>query len=141
MLLCCGARHNRPVAVAGPDVCQQSAVNWACLLEGYVIVCPSSKCGSPNVADLPHYWQSLPAESPLKGRYAPPAKFEGSYWAALAAVVVGIVIVASGSLLGLLVVAGGVGWGALVHHRLAEAEAQLAAWTSSRVCLACTGTF
>jgi hypothetical protein len=140
-LLICGACHNRPVAVAGARVGQHSAVNCVRLLGVCVIVCPSSKCGSPNVADLPHYWQSLPAESPLKGRYAPPPKIEASYWAALAAVAVGIVIVVSGSLLGLLVVAGGVGWGALVHHQLAEAEARLAAWNSSRVCLACTGTF
>jgi hypothetical protein len=106
-----------------------------------LLVCPSPKCGSPNVADLPHYWQSLPAESPLKGRYAPPARVEATYWVALTAVVLGVVVVASGSLFGLLLVAGGLGWGALVHHRLTEAESLLADWTSSRVCLACTGTF
>lgn len=107
-----------------------------------MIVCPSSKCGSPNVADLPHYWQSLPTESPLKAKYAPPAKVDSGYWVALAAVVAGIAFMASGSILvGLLVAVGGLGWGALVHHRVTEAEAQLAAWNSSRVCLACTGTF
>jgi hypothetical protein len=99
-----------------------------------VLVCP-------NVADLPHYWASLPAESPLKGRDAPPARFEASYWAALAAVVLGIAVTVSGSLFGLLLVADGAGWGALVHRRVAEAEARLADWTGSRVCLACTGTF
>ncbi len=106
-----------------------------------MLVCPSPKCGSPNVADLPHYWASLPAESPLKGRYAPPAKFEATYWAALAAVVLGIAVTVSGSLFGLLIAAGGLGWGAVVRSRLAEAEARLADWNSSRVCLACTGTF
>lgn len=106
-----------------------------------MLVCPSPKCGSPNVADLPHYWASLPAESPLKGQYAPPARVEGSYWIALAAVVLGIVVTVGGSLLGLLVVAGGAAWGALVHQRVVAAEARLADWTSSRVCLACTGMF
>ena len=107
-----------------------------------MIVCPSSKCGSPNVADLPHYWQSLPAESPLKARYAPPAKVDGSYWVALAAVVMGVAFMASGSVgVGLLVAVGGLVWGAVVHRAVTTAEAQLAAWNSSRVCLACTGTF
>jgi hypothetical protein len=107
-----------------------------------VIVCPSPKCGSPNVADLPHYWQSLPSESPLKAKYAPPAAADASYWAALVAVVLGIAVMVSGSvLIGLLVTAGGVGWGALVYRRAAEAEARLADWNNSRVCLACTGTF
>lgn len=106
-----------------------------------MIACPSPKCGSPNVADLPHYWKSLPAESPLKARYAPPARVEGGYLAALAVVTLGVAVVVSGSLFGLLVAAGGIGWGVIVHRRVAEAEAQLADWESSRVCLACTGTF
>jgi hypothetical protein len=77
----------------------------------------------------------------LKARYAPPAAADASYGAALAAVAVGIAIVLSGSLLGLLVVAGGLVWGAVVHRMIADAEARRAAWDSSRVCLACTGTF
>lgn len=107
-----------------------------------MIVCPSSKCGSPNVADLPHFWMSLPAESPLKARYAPPEEAEGGVLAAVAAVVLGIVALTSGAvLLGVLAVLGGLGWGALVYHRGSVAAAQRAAWDSSRVCLACTGMF
>ncbi|MEU5496140.1 hypothetical protein [Streptomyces griseofuscus] len=106
-----------------------------------MIVCPSSKCGSPNVADLPHFWHSLPAESPLKARYAPPETAGGNYWIAVAAVGAGIALLVSGSLLGLLVAAAGVGWGVLVHRRAAGAAEDLADWESSRVCLACTGTF
>jgi hypothetical protein len=106
-----------------------------------LIACPSPKCGSPNVADLPHYWQSLPNESPLKARYAPPAKADASYLAALVAVTLGVAVVVSGSLFGLLVAAGGVVWGVFVHRQAADAEARLADWESSRVCLACTGTF
>jgi len=108
-----------------------------------MIVCPSSKCGSPNVADLPHYWRSLPSDSVLKAKYAPPpTAASGGYLAALGAVAVGIVVVAGGSvLLGLLITAGGLGWGAIVHKATAYAERQRAAWESSRVCLACTGRF
>lgn len=107
-----------------------------------MIVCPSSQCGSPNVADLPHYWKSLPSESPLKAKYAPPTAVEGGYWVALAAVVLGVVALLSGAgMPGLLVIAGGIGWGLLVHRRVTAAEAALADWNTSRVCLACTGTF
>lgn len=77
----------------------------------------------------------------MKGRYAPPARVEGTYWIALAAVVLGIAVTVGGSLLGLLVVAGGAAWGALVHQRVVASEARLADWNGSRVCLACTGTF
>lgn len=107
-----------------------------------MIVCPSSKCGSPNVADLPHYWQSLPAESPLKARYAPPAVVEGRYLAVLGAVLLGIAAMVSGAILaGLLVAAGGLAWGAFVHRGVTEAQAKRDSWETSHVCLACTGTF
>lgn len=107
-----------------------------------MIVCPSSKCGSPNVADLPHYWRSLPSDSALKAKYAPPAAARGGFLGALGALVVGVVVAAGGAvLLGLLVAAGGLGWGVIVYKVTAYVEAQRAAWESSRVCLACTGRF
>jgi hypothetical protein len=107
-----------------------------------MIVCPSSKCGSPNVADLPHYWASLPSESPLKAQYAPPEAAQASYWAALAAVVVGVLVaVGGGVLVGLLIAAGGLLWGVVVYKVVEASLAERAAWESSRVCLACTGRF
>ena len=107
-----------------------------------MIACPSKACLSPNVADLPHYWQSLPAESPLKAQYAPPARPKVSYWAALLAIAVGILVLTEGAiLLGLLIAAGGACWGAVVYKAAQAVEAQRAEWESSHVCLACTGTF
>lgn len=107
-----------------------------------MIVCPSSKCGSPNVADLPHYWKSLPSESPLKAMYSPPEVPGVNYWGALAAVAVGILAALSGAVLaGLLAAAGGLAWGAFIRRGAEAAEARLADWNSSRVCLACTGKF
>lgn len=95
-----------------------------------------------NVVDLPHYWESLPAESPLKARYAPPAAVAASYWAALVVALFGIAAVASGTVgLGLAVVAAGVVWGAVVHRQSAEAAARLERWRESQVCLACAGKF
>lgn len=99
-------------------------------------------CSSVNVEHLPHYWQSLPKESPLRVEYAPPEVPGASYWWALAAVVVGIVVASSGAVLaGLLAAAVGLVWGVLVRRGVAAAEAGLADWNSSRVCLACTGMF
>ncbi|MEU5255138.1 hypothetical protein [Streptomyces longwoodensis] len=102
-----------------------------------MIVCPSSKCGSPNRADLPHCWLSWPAESLFKALYAPPPQADGGYLAA-AAVVLGIVASAGGAALpGVPAALGGLRWGALVHHWLTL----VAAWDSSRVYLACAGRF
>ncbi len=106
-----------------------------------MIACPSVKCLSPNVADLPHYWASLPTDSPLKGKYAPPEVPQASYWLALAAVAVGVLLLVGGSLAGLLVVAAGAVWGVLVHRSAQQVEAKRTAWETSHVCLACTGTF
>jgi hypothetical protein len=107
-----------------------------------VVVCPQGACGSPNVVDLPHYWQSLPAESPLKARYAPPAGGAASYWASVAVVVLGIVTAASGAVgLGLVVIVAAVGWGAFVYRKAAEATSLLEQWHGSQVCLACTRKF
>lgn len=107
-----------------------------------MIVCPSQKCGSPNVADLPHYWRSLPSDSVLKAKYAPPATARGGVPAALGATVLGIVVAAGGAvLLGLVIAAGGLGWGAVVYKATAYAQERRVVWESSRVCLACTGRF
>ncbi|MER7517814.1 hypothetical protein [Streptomyces sp. NPDC126499] len=92
--------------------------------------------------DLPHYWKSLPAESPLKGEYAPPAGGEASYWVSVAVVVLGIATAASGAVgLGLAVIVAGVVWGAVVYRQAAEAEAPLERLHDSRVCLACASKF
>ncbi|MFE1791880.1 hypothetical protein ACFW7J_26395 [Streptomyces sp. NPDC059525] len=107
-----------------------------------MVVCPQADCGSSNVAALPHYWESLPAESPLKAKYAPPAGGAASYWASLAVVVLGIVTVASGAVgLGLAVMVAGAVWGAFLFRKSAKATALLDQWRGSHVCLACTRRF
>lgn len=104
--------------------------------------CPSSKCGSTNVQDLPHYWQGLPSDSPLKQRYAQPAAVDGRGLFVLGAVTVGIVVmVAGGILLGLLILAVGVVAGVVSYQQGAAAGLAREAWERSLICLACTGTF
>lgn len=102
--------------------------------------CPSDKCASTNVQHLPHYWQSLPGDSPLKSKYAQPA--EGDRRARLIAagvVVLGVVLVVTGSWpLGLLGVAAGavaVWW---THGRIILADSARDRWASTQICLACT---
>ena len=102
--------------------------------------CPG--CRSSNVERLAHYWQSLPAESPLRAKYAPPDAVEARYWVALLSVVAGIVFAASGAVLaGLLVAVGGMAFGAINHRQVKESQATLAEWNAAMICLACPGTF
>jgi hypothetical protein len=54
-----------PVALVAPG----SAAHHACIdlrVPGVCMQC--TKCSSPNVESLSHYWMSLPAESPLRVR-------------------------------------------------------------------------
>ncbi|MFJ4925323.1 hypothetical protein [Streptomyces sp. NPDC088736] len=91
---------------------------------------------------LSHYWESLPAESPLRARYAPPGEVQASYWVALGATILGIVVAASGAvLLGLLVTVGGLLWGVFMYRGVQAYQASLAVWNSRTICLACTGQF
>ncbi|MFE4420394.1 hypothetical protein [Streptomyces sp. NPDC056817] len=89
-----------------------------------------------------HYWQALPAESPLKMRYAPPAIVEARYWAVIGTVVLGIVAAVYGAvLLGLLVTVGGLLWGAWMLREVAASQAAFAAWAGRQICLACVQQF
>lgn len=107
-----------------------------------MIACPQADCASSNVENLPHYWQSLPSESPLRARYAPPATGTVNYWASLGLVGLGFVATVSGSVgLGLLLIAGGVAWGGFLYRRSVQVAALLAEWQASQICLACTRRF
>lgn len=97
--------------------------------------CPN--CKSMNVQQLRGYWESLPAESPHRGRYAPPDEADVKVWMALVAVAAGIWVAVSGTvLMGLLVVAGGLVWGAVMVGQQRAYELALAAYNRSVVCLA-----
>lgn len=102
--------------------------------------CPSEKCGSGNVEHLPHYWLSLPGDSPLKGRYAQPAEVDGrARLIALGVAALGVVLAVTGSWgLGLLAVAGGLVVGWVVHGRIITTEAARDRWDRTQICLACT---
>ncbi|MFD4596772.1 hypothetical protein ACFWPQ_01940 [Streptomyces sp. NPDC058464] len=101
--------------------------------------CPSPRCGSSNVQLLSHYRDSLPPGSKLRDTYAEPAAAEGSYLLAVGLVILGIVAAASGTVLaGLAAIAAGLGWGAVIHRRVEDADRARAAWGNRRICLACT---
>jgi hypothetical protein len=100
------------------------------------------KCSSTNVERLSHYWQSLPAESPLRVQYAPPGEVQASYWIALLATIGGVAVAASGAvLLGLLATVGGLVYGVFMYQGVQAYQASLADWSSRTICLACTGQF
>jgi hypothetical protein len=104
------------------------------------MLCPSGKCGSSNVQHLPHYWESLPADSPLKARYAQPAVEDGRGRLILALVAAaGVVLLVTGTVaLGLLALAAGAIGAWVAHGRIVAAETKRAAWSRSQICLACT---
>jgi len=102
--------------------------------------CPSDTCRSTNVEHLPHYWESLPGDSPLKARYAQPA--EGDRRAVLiaaTAVAVGFGLAVTGTVaLGLLVLAAGAVAAVVFQRRVTAAESAREAWSRTQLCLACT---
>ncbi|MFE9767413.1 hypothetical protein ACFYPC_23305 [Streptomyces sp. NPDC005808] len=99
-------------------------------------------CQSGNIVNLAHYWQSLPAESPLRDTYKPPSEPDAKVWMALLAVLAGIAFTASGEvLLGLLVAVGGLVWGAVVQAAAARYRMSLAKWNAAHICLTCTDRF
>ncbi|MFE0353622.1 hypothetical protein ACFW2I_09020 [Streptomyces nigra] len=83
------------------------------------------------------YWESLPSESPHRGRYAPPDEVGVKVWVALVAVAAGIWVAVTGAILvGLLVVVGGLLWGAVMIGQQRAYEMALAAYDRSVICLA-----
>jgi hypothetical protein len=107
------------------------------------MLCPSEKCQSPNVRHLPHYWASLPGDSPQKQQYAQPAEGNQRARLVLAAVaILGIVVLATGGiLLGLTLLAIGGAGGIFAHGQIQAAGHARDAWTRTQICLACTGTW
>lgn len=99
-------------------------------------------CSSSNVQRLSLFYWSLPAESPLRVTYAPPARVEANYWVALVAVVFGVGFVSSGEIpLGLVVAVAGLVWGAVKHAGVEAYRASMAEWSAAMFCLACPGRF
>ena len=104
------------------------------------MLCPT--CSSPNIQQLQLFWQALPAESPLRAKYAPPDEVASQVLIALVATLAGIGVAVSGAiLLGLLVAVGGMIFGAVNHAGVERYRGQLADWTAARLCLACSGMF
>lgn len=101
------------------------------------MACPG--CSSPNTEKLSHYWESLPAESPLKVRYAPPLVTEVRVLAVLGAIGVGIWVMYTGAVLwGLAIAAGGLLWGVWMTMGSIASQARRDAWASQQLCLSCT---
>lgn len=64
---------------------------------------------------------------------------ESGFLGALAAAVIGVAMLASGAVLaGVVVLAGGLGWGWVLWQRHGAADSARAAWANKRICLACT---
>jgi len=102
--------------------------------------CPSEKCGSTNIQHLPHYWESLPGESPLKARYAQPDEPDQRTRLILGAVaVLGLVVLVTGGVgFGLTLLAVGAAGVVFTTSRIGAAVAARELWQRRQICLACT---
>ena len=94
-------------------------------------------CHATHIQQLRGYWESLPAESPHRGKYAPPDAPDVQPWVALLALGAGIwLLVAGAVLIGLLVAVAGLVWGAFMAGQQRKFEADLATYNASTICLA-----
>jgi hypothetical protein len=94
-------------------------------------------CHATNIQLLRGYWESLPAESPHRGKYAPPDAPDVQPWIALVALGAGIWLLVTGAILiGLLVAVAGLVWGAFMAGQQRKFEADLATYNASTICLA-----
>lgn len=101
------------------------------------MACPG--CSSGNTEKLSHYWESLPSESPLKVRYAPPAVVQARILAVLGVVGAGAWVMFTGAVLwGLAIAAGGLVWGAVMMAAVASSQTARDEWGASQLCLSCT---
>lgn len=93
-------------------------------------------CHATNIQQLRGYWESLPAESPHRGKYAPPDKPNAQAWWALIALGVGIWVMVTGAvLIGLLIAVAGLIWGAFMAGQQRAYETDLATYNASTICL------
>ncbi|WP_406170242.1 hypothetical protein OIE52_39070 [Streptomyces canus] len=93
-------------------------------------------CHATNIQQLRGYWESLPAESPHRGKYAPPDAPDVQPWVALLALGAGIWLLVTGAvLIGLLVAVAGLVWGAFMAGQQRKFEADLATYNASTICL------
>ena len=93
-------------------------------------------CHATNIQLLRGYWESLPAESPHRGTYAPPDAPDVQPWIALLALGAGIWLLVTGAILiGLLVAVAGLVWGAFMAGQQRKFEADLATYNASTICL------
>lgn len=97
--------------------------------------CP--QCKSTHVQQLRGYWEDLPAESPNRGRYAPPDEPDVRQWLGVLAVLAGVYIAATGSVgMGLLIALAGLLWGAWMAAQVQRYRVALEVYNGSLICLA-----
>jgi hypothetical protein len=104
-------------------------------------ICPTCK-ESHQVMHLPAYWASLAPGAPLVADLAQPPAAEVEMWWAVATGVVGLIVIISGVIApGLLLLVGGMVWGAVLRRRIDAADAARAAWERSMWCGHCGAKF
>lgn len=78
---------------------------------------------------------------PVRACSPPPAAAETQYLYAAAVAGLGVAATATGALLGLLAVAGGIGWGAVMRGKDTATQADIARWAQLLYCRECEDRF
>ncbi len=105
------------------------------------LACPRCK-GSGQVLHLPEFVASLPAESPLRGKYGQPPEYVMQWLLPVGAVVAGVLLLLSGApAAGVLLLTVGAGLGFLFSRLAAAAEEARERWARSLYCRQCPATF
>ncbi|GES27883.1 hypothetical protein [Streptomyces angustmyceticus] len=91
---------------------------------------------------LPEFVASLPAESPLRGKYGQPPEYVMQWLLPVGAVVAGVLLLLSGApAAGVLLLTVGAGLGFLFSRLAAAAEEARERWARSLYCRQCPATF
>lgn len=103
--------------------------------------CPLCK-REDQVLSLPGYWGGL---SPSAANYEPlqqPPEAEVRYLYALGVAAVGIIFMVTGAVLvGLAVLAGGIGWAVVMSRQATDADHKRSIWQRSKWCGRCAEMF
>ncbi|MEU5016349.1 hypothetical protein AB0G60_02825 [Streptomyces angustmyceticus] len=91
---------------------------------------------------MPEFVASLPAESPLRGKYGQPPEYVMQWLLPVGAVVAGVLLLLSGApAAGVLLLTVGAGLGFLFSRLAAAAEEARERWARSLYCRQCPATF
>ena len=104
-------------------------------------ICPLCK-RDDQTKSLSGHWNDLTPGSVHYARLKQPSEAEVRYLYALGVALLGVALLMTGAVLpGVVVLAGGIGWGVVMSRQVAVADGKRAVWARSKWCGRCTEAF